>query len=67
MTDIDATLVQQVFDISQGKRKLDVPHLGETDYLVRRPKIAEWVGFCLPANVGDHLARLKLIPSDRAQ
>lgn len=66
MTDIDAALVQQVFNISQGERESDVLHHGKTDYLRRRTEIAEWVGFCHPANVGDHLARLNLFPSDSA-
>ena len=66
MADIDAAFIQKVFDISQGQWKTDVHHYGKPDDLGRRPEIAERVGFCHPANVGDHPARLKPILSDKA-
>ncbi len=37
MADIDASLVQQIFDIPQGKRKPDVQHHRQADDL--------WTGF----------------------
>ena len=62
MADFDPALMQKVFNISKGKWKPDVHHYGEPENLGRRPEIAQWIGFCHPANVGDHPARLKSIP-----
>ena len=43
MTDIDAALVQQIFNIPKRKREPDVQHYRQADNLTARFKIAKWV------------------------
>ncbi len=51
VTDIDASLVQQVFNISKRKRKTDIHHHSEADDFRRRLEVAKWrndEGFEIP-------------------
>ncbi len=59
MTDIDAALVQQIFDIAKGQRKPDVHHNRQADNLSARFEIAKWIRFGHPARLRNRPARLK--------
>jgi len=43
MRDIDAPFVEQILDVSQRKRKLDIHHNRKADDLGRRFEVAKWV------------------------
>ena len=46
VTDINASLMQQVFNISNRKREPDIHHHCQADDLRRRLEVAKWRGFC---------------------
>jgi hypothetical protein len=51
MADIDATLVQKVFDISKRERKPDVHHHRQADDFRAGFEVAEWAAFCHPTRL----------------
>ena len=65
MADIDATLVQQIFDISKRKWITHIHHYRQADDFGRRLEVLEWVAFCHLQKLNCHSARLKLVSSDR--
>ena len=66
MADIDAPLMEQIFHISEGKRKPYVQHHGQADDLTARFEIAEWVRFGHEGKLRNRPASLKLVCSDSA-
>ena len=54
VADVDAAFVEQIFDLSQRKRKPDIHHYGQTNDLGRCLKISEWIF---------HPSRLRTSPS----
>jgi hypothetical protein len=44
MADVDASLEQEAFDISEGQRESHIRHDHEPDNLRRTVELAEWVG-----------------------
>jgi hypothetical protein len=66
MADVDATFVQQVFNISKRKWKPDIHHHGQPNDLGTGFEIAKWREFCHSAKLRDSAARLNLVCSDRA-
>jgi hypothetical protein len=48
MTDINATFMQHVFNISKGQRETNVQHNRQADYLSARFKITKWIRFGHP-------------------
>ena len=46
MADVDAALVQKIFDVPQRQRKSDVHHNRQTDDFGAAVEILEWVVFC---------------------
>ena len=66
VTDIDAALVQQVFNISKRKRKTDIHHHCQADDLRRRLEVAKWRGFCHPETLRNRPALFKSVSSDTA-
>jgi len=57
MANIETAFVQQIFHISQTKRKSNVKHHRQTDDLWPSFKIAEWAAFCHSKMLPHHLAR----------
>jgi hypothetical protein len=47
VTHIDAALMQQIFDISEGKRKPYVHHYRQADDLGAAMKVFEWIKFVI--------------------
>mgnify|MGYP004007052857 FL=1 len=43
MADVDATFVEQIFDLPQRKRKPDIHHHGQADDLGGGLEISEWI------------------------
>ena len=64
MTDIDATLEQQIFDLPERQRIADVHHHSEADHLGRTVEVAEGIAHRQRLRITPH--RLKLICSDKA-
>ena len=64
VADLDAALVQQVFDVPQRQRETDVEHHSQADDLVARLEVAEGAGFGHAARLGGTPARLKQNSSD---
>ncbi len=66
VTDIDSSLVQQVFDISKRKRKTDIHHYSSADDLGRRLEVAKWRRSCHPKTLRNRPALFKSVFSDTA-
>ena len=66
MADIDATLVQQMFDISKRMRKADIHHHRKADNFGKRFEIAEGTAICHSPKLGQRPVRLKRFCSDSA-
>jgi hypothetical protein len=66
VTDVDASLVQQIFDIVRRKREPDIQHNGTTDDLGARLEISKWAVFCRQVTLDSRTARLKPVSSDSA-
>ena len=66
MTDINATFMQHVFDISKGQRETNVHHNRQADDLAARFEITKWIRFGHVWKVRNRPARLKLVLSDSA-
>ena len=66
VANVDAALVQQVFDISKRKWKSDVHHYRQANDLGRRFEISKWAWFGHGQTLCDRPARLKQFSSDRA-
>jgi len=64
VTDVDATFGQQVLDLPQRKRKPDIHHHREPNYLGRTVEISE--GVFHPLRLGNSPYWLKPIYSDNA-
>jgi hypothetical protein len=67
MADVDAALMQEVFDIAKRKRETDIHHHGQTDDLGARLEIAKRAAFCHPSTLIAHAARLNRFCSDSAE
>ena len=63
VTDIDAALVQQIFNIPKGQRKPHIQHHRQADNLAARFEVANWVRFGHIRKVRNRPARLKLVCS----
>ena len=66
VADIDATLVQQILNISKRKRKTDIHHNRQADDFGRRLEVLEWVAFCHPEKLGVPLTHFNQVSSDSA-
>jgi hypothetical protein len=66
MTDIDAPLVKQVFDISKRKRKTHIHHHSQTDDFGRGFEIAKRGAFFHPQMLRNRPALFKSVSSDTA-
>ena len=67
MADIDPSLMQQVFNISERKRKPHIHHHGKSDDLGTGFEIVKRRGFNHPPKLQNHPARLNRVSSDRAK
>ena len=66
VTDVDAALVQEIFDIPQRKEKSNVKHHCQTDDFRAGLEVLEWRALCHPRRLGRCAARLKWVLSDSA-
>ncbi len=66
VADVDAALVQQVFDVAERQREPDVHHHRQADNLRARLEVAERGTFCHRGRVGRSPPRLKPSCSDKA-
>ena len=66
MADLDAALVQKIFNIAKRKRKPNIHHDGQTDDLEARLEVAKRAASCHPATLSARPARLKTSSSDSA-
>jgi hypothetical protein len=66
VTDIDASLVQQVFNISKRKRKTLVHHHCQANDLGRRFEVTKRGAFCRPQTLRNRPALFKPVSSDSA-
>ncbi len=66
MADVDASLMQQIYDIAKRKWELDVQHHCQTDDLGARLEIWQWAVFCYQATLSRCTARLKPVSFDSA-
>ena len=62
---VDATLVEQIFHISQQLREMDPQHYRKEDYLPSRFEIVKWIKSGYPKRRRNCPARLKLFFSDK--
>lgn len=53
MAYINASLVQQIFDIAKGKWKANIQHHRQADDLGRRFDLTEWETFCHSATLSE--------------
>ncbi len=67
VTDINPSLMQQVFNISQRKRISNIHHHRQADDRWARLEVLEWVTFCHPATLVARLARLNWFSSDSSK
>jgi hypothetical protein len=66
VADVDATLMQQVLDVSERKWKANVHHDRQANDLRAAVKVLEGVRFAHAETLRDHPARLNRLPSDSA-
>jgi hypothetical protein len=66
MADLDASLVQQIFDIAKRKWEPNIQHRCKADDLRARLQISKWAVFCHQATLGRRTASLKPVSSDSA-
>ncbi len=66
VANVDATLMEQIFDVPKRKREAHVKHYHLADDFWARLKVAEWGAFCYPGMLRNRPARLKLLSSDKA-
>ena len=62
MADVDAALVQQVFDISKRKWKSDIHHHRQADDFWTGLEVSKWGVFCHPFTLGCANERGKKVP-----
>ncbi len=67
VADVDAALVQKIFDVSQRQRKANIQHDGEADNLRAAVKALEWVCFNHEDRLRKRPARLNSNPSDKTK
>ena len=58
MADLNATFVQEIFNITERERKPNIKHHSQADDLWARFKVPEWGVFCHTERLRDHPARL---------
>ncbi|WP_282168757.1 hypothetical protein [Ruegeria atlantica] len=58
MADLDAALVQKIFNIAKRKRKPNIHHDGQTDDLGARLEVAKRAASCHPATLSARPTRL---------
>jgi hypothetical protein len=51
VTDVDASLMQQIYDIAKRKWELVVQHHCQTDDLEARLEVSKWAVFCYQATL----------------
>jgi len=66
VADLDAALVQKIFNIAKRKRKPNIHHDGQTDDLGARLEEAKGAAFCHLATLSARPARLNKFSSDGA-
>ncbi len=66
MADLNAALVQQIFDILERQRVPDIHHHRQADDFRGRLKVAKRGAFCHPAKLGVRPARLNQFSSGSA-
>ena len=66
VADIDATLVQQILNISKRKWKPNIHHHRQADDFGGRLEVLEWVVFCHPERLGVPLTHFNQVSSDSA-
>jgi hypothetical protein len=57
MADVDASLMQQIFDIAKRKWEPNIQHHCKADDLKACLEISKWTVFCHQATLGRHTAR----------
>ncbi len=62
MAHVDASLVQQIFDIPKRERKSDVQHHRKADDLGIGFEVAKWIGFCHPTKLRTPLPASSRLP-----
>lgn len=67
IADVDASLVQQIFDVPQRRWKADVEHHSKADDLRARLEVLEWGAFCHERRLVSRLARFTPSSSDSAR
>jgi hypothetical protein len=67
VADVDATLMEQVFDVSRRKRKAHAKHQRQADDLGACFEVPKRGAFGHPAKLRNRPPRLKQISSDNAQ
>jgi hypothetical protein len=66
VTDLDASLVQQVLNVAKRKWEPDVQYPCKADDLWARLEISKWAVFCHQVTLGRRTSRLKPVSSDSA-
>jgi hypothetical protein len=66
VTDINAALMQQVFNNTKRKRKTHIHHHSQADDFRRCLEVAKWRGFCHPETLRNRPALFKSVSSDIA-
>ena len=64
MADLNATFVQEIFNITERERKPTIKHHSQADDLWACFEVAEWGVFCHKARLRIRLPRLNLVLSD---
>jgi hypothetical protein len=67
VAEIDAAIVQQIFDVPERQRESDIHHDRQADDFRAAMKVLEWVAFCHDRTLQNHLFRLKPVLSDKAK
>jgi len=66
VADLNASLVQKIFNITEWERKPNIKHHSQADDLGACFEVPEWIVFCHLRVLQIHPARLKLVLSDSA-
>jgi predicted KAP-like P-loop ATPase len=66
VANVDASLMQQIFDIAKRKRKLNIKHYRQTDDFGGRVEVAIWI-LGMPLNLKSGQGGLERFYSDRSQ
>ena len=65
VADVNAALMEQVFDVPKRKREAHVAHHRQSDDLRAGSEISKWAAVCHPARLCNRPARLRLVFCDK--